>query len=64
MPELSPQNTNLAIALLTPPLLLGILASQWVLSGLSELGEASEEIFRAERLPVLNFPTHSTTENV
>ncbi len=47
---------NLWLSLLTPPFLLGLTTIASVTQGLTELGQMSEEIFRGERLPLLNFP--------
>lgn len=44
------------VSLTTVPILLGLLAARSLAENLSELGQASEEIFRSERLPILNFP--------
>ncbi len=47
---------NLWLSLATAPFLLGYLgvktASEWLI----ELGESSEEVFRGERLPIINWP--------
>ncbi len=47
---------QLLISLLTPSVLLGITAIRVIGRGLGEMGEMSEEIFRGERLPLLNVP--------
>lgn len=51
-----PNPATLWVSLATIPMLLGILAARSLAENLSELGRASEEIFRGERLPILNFP--------
>jgi hypothetical protein len=51
-----PNPATLWVSLATVPLLLGILAAHSLAENLKELGQASEEIFRGERLPILNFP--------
>jgi hypothetical protein len=48
--------TTLWVSLATFPVLLGILAAHSLAENLRELGQASEEIFRGDRLPILNFP--------
>ena len=53
----SPSNlTNLWVSLATVPVLLGILTAHSLAENLLQLGQASEEIFRGDRLPILNFP--------
>lgn len=44
---------DLLISLVTPPLLLGMIGSHAAALVLSQLGQASEELFRGDRLPVL-----------
>lgn len=51
-----PNPAALWVSFATIPMLLGILAARSLTENLSELGRASEEIFRGERLPILNFP--------
>lgn len=48
--------STLGLSLLTSPFLLGLLALQILTKMSIELGQASEEIFRAARLPILYFP--------
>ncbi|MGK7934015.1 MAG: hypothetical protein AB4041_21650 [Microcystaceae cyanobacterium] len=50
------QETTIFLSLVTPPFLLGVTALNAITQGLKELGEMSEEIFRGERLPLLNLP--------
>ncbi len=50
------QETAIWLSLATPPFLLGITLVNSITQGLKEVGEMSEEIFRGERLPLLNFP--------
>lgn len=47
---------EIIISLATGPLLLGVLCGKASLKFLQALGEASEEVFRGDRLPVLQFP--------
>ncbi len=49
--------SELLLSLATAPLLVGLRAGQALAQFLQEVGEASEEVFRGDRLPVLNFPT-------
>ena len=44
------------VSLTTGPLLLGILGARTAANLLQDIGQVSEEIFRGERLPILNFP--------
>lgn len=48
---------------LTPPLLSGLVGVDALLAGLLEMGQASEEIFRGDRLPLLPFPSPSQDNN-
>ena len=55
----NPQTTfpaEIIVSLATGPLLLGVLCGKASLKFLQALGEASEEVFRGDRLPVLQFP--------
>jgi hypothetical protein len=48
--------TQLLLSLSTAPLLLVLIGSKTLAAALTELGQASEEIFRGDRLPVLHIP--------
>jgi hypothetical protein len=48
--------TDLFVSLAVAPVLLGVLSMQAILSWLEEVGIASEEVFRGDRLPILHFP--------
>ena len=48
--------STLGLSLLTSPFILTLLALQFFTKMSIELGQASEEIFRAARLPILYFP--------
>ncbi|PZV02597.1 MAG: hypothetical protein DCF32_14905 [Leptolyngbya sp.] len=50
------QSAEVAVGLLVPPVLLGILATRALADGLTQLGLASEQIFAGDRLPNLNIP--------
>jgi hypothetical protein len=52
-PDLSREAIALSVSLLTLPLLGGLVASRWAMAGLIQLGTASEELFRGDRLPLL-----------
>ena len=55
--------TDILLSLTTGPLLLGILCGKATLDFMQSLGEASEEIFRGDRLPAIKFPDISPKEN-
>ena len=46
----------LGLSIATSPFIISILTLYLVAELMTELGKASEEIFRSERLPILNFP--------
>lgn len=46
-------SSDLLVSLLTPPVLLGILAGRAAGLMMDALGNASEELFRGDRLPIL-----------
>ena len=48
--------TEMLVSLATGPLLLGILCGKASIELLQGLGEASEEVFRGDRLPAIEFP--------
>ncbi len=48
--------SSLGLSLVTSPFLLSLLAFQIITEAAIELGEASEELFRSIRLPILHFP--------
>lgn len=48
--------SSLGLSLVTSPFILSFLALQIFTETLIELGEASEELFRSIRLPILHFP--------
>lgn len=49
----SSQLLSFALSLLTPPVVLGEMLGNNFMSLLVDMGKASEEIFRGERLPIL-----------
>jgi hypothetical protein len=49
-------SSELLITFLTPPFLGALLGGKAVGELLQSMGQASEEVFRGDRLPVLNFP--------
>ncbi|HEY9771890.1 MAG TPA: hypothetical protein V6C71_25895 [Coleofasciculaceae cyanobacterium] len=46
----------LGLSIATTPFIISILTLYLLTEFMTELGKASEEIFRSERLPILNFP--------
>ena len=56
MSNSSSHPVSLYLSLATFPVLVGLFAANALAQGLEEIGEASEEIFRSDRLPILNFP--------
>jgi hypothetical protein len=48
--------TSCLLPLCTISVLMLLMAEKTVIEGLAALGEASEELFRGDRLPILNFP--------
>lgn len=50
------KSTEVAVGLLVPPVLLGILVARALADGLTQMGLASEQIFAGDRLPTLNMP--------
>jgi hypothetical protein len=49
--------SDMLLSLATVPVLLGLWGEKALTSLMRDIGEASEEVFRGQRLPVLNFPT-------
>lgn len=52
-PFISPE---ILLSLATAPMLVALVGGHVVAKAVQELGLLSEEIFRGDRLPVLNFP--------
>lgn len=44
------------LSLATGPMLAGILGTRALTTWLQSIGQASEEVFRGDRLPILHFP--------
>lgn len=47
---------QLSLSLLTTPFLVGLITLDALSQGIIELSQSSEEVFRGDRLPILNFP--------
>lgn len=57
VPETFPHgSSNLLLSLATAPLLAGLWGARTLSAIARDLGETSEELFRGDRLPVLNLP--------
>ncbi len=54
---------DVAIALATIPTLVGLVVMKGLDDMMTELGLSSEEIFRGDRLPILNMPTMPKTDS-
>jgi hypothetical protein len=54
--------TDLWLSLLTPPLLVGIIGLRTLADTLQQLGLASEELFRGDRLPSLSIAEPSMAQ--
>lgn len=52
----SPLVPTIWLSLMTSPFILLFLAVSFLSETLTQLGQASEELFRGTRLPVLHFP--------
>lgn len=50
------QSAEVAVGLLVPPVLLGILVTRALADGLTQLGLVSEQLFSGDRLPTLKMP--------
>ncbi len=48
----------MVLSMMTGPFLLGLMSAQAIAEGFAQIGLASEEFFRGERLPVLQPPPH------
>ena len=53
---------EIALSVLTIPFLAGLAGARSLQEGLISLGEASEEVFRGERLPILHLQQQSDIE--
>jgi len=55
-------DSEILVGLVTVPVLAGMLGVRALAKGLRDLGSLSEEIFRGDRLPILEFSEPSTAE--
>jgi hypothetical protein len=51
---------QISLSLLTTPVLFGLITLDVLTETVQELGEVSEEIFRGDRLPILNVSEEET----
>jgi hypothetical protein len=56
-------SSEILLSLLAASSLVGMVVWDSVLQNAQELGRASEEVFRGDRLPILNFPETVDAEN-
>jgi|GEM_PF-1228331 len=56
-------SSEILLSLLAASSLMGMVVWDSVLQNTQELGRASEEVFRGDRLPLLNFPETVDAEN-
>lgn len=56
-----PQQVLLQLS--TGPALMAMLSGKAVAETLQSIGQASEEVFRGDRLPVLKFPVETESES-
>lgn len=54
--------TRLLLSASTAPLLLFLVGSRTLITVLQELGQTSEEVFRGDRLPILNISAQQSEE--
>lgn len=57
-------SSELLLGFATAPLLVGLLAGKALAELMQDLGQASEEVFRGDRLPVLDFSTTADKSDV
>jgi hypothetical protein len=57
-----PLSVNFCLSVVTLPVLVGLWGAQHGALLLQEVGQLSEEIFRGDRLPVLNVPPETAIE--
>jgi hypothetical protein len=55
---------QICLSLITVPFVCGLLVVESLERELLELGQASEEVFRGDRLPILNFPEPSSNPEI
>jgi len=56
LPESAKHSAELLLSLATGPMIVGVISLNTIGSWLQQVGEASEEVFRGDRLPILPFP--------
>ncbi len=62
-PKIPGLSADVVLSLATLPLILGLLGAKNIYQALQSLGQASEEIFRGDRLPLLHHPESSSDDN-
>ncbi|NES86214.1 MAG: hypothetical protein F6K10_35290 [Moorea sp. SIO2B7] len=58
----SPICSDILLSLATAPMIVSLVAVESLLQGLIEIGEASEEVFRGDLLPILHPPQQSSEQ--
>ena len=58
-----PVSSELLISLATGPMLLGLLSAKSLSQFVQQIGLASEEMFRGDRLPILKMPISEIDNN-
>ncbi|MEC4803123.1 MAG: hypothetical protein SAJ12_01720 [Jaaginema sp. PMC 1079.18] len=56
-------SSEILLSLLTASSLVGMVLLDALVQNTQELGRASEEVFRGDRLPILNFPETVDVDN-
>lgn len=56
-------SSEILLSLLTASSLVGMVFLDTLMQNTQELGRASEEVFRGDRLPILNFPETIDVDN-
>ncbi|MEQ8464676.1 hypothetical protein [Coleofasciculus sp. F4-SAH-05] len=63
LPESAKHSADLLLSLATGPMIVGVISLNTIGSWLQQVGEASEEVFRGDRLPILPFPDPPPSSN-
>jgi len=59
----SPIEVDFAVSVLTVPFLSGLVGARSLLQGMKTLAQASEEVFRGERLPIIHIDQQNDQKN-
>lgn len=58
------KTVDMALSLLAVPFVVGLAGARSLQEGLISIGEASEEIFRRDRLPILYYWSSESTDDI